>query len=468
MTWKTVVVPLSVGILLSTGVACSNSPQSQISGSSSRPALPSYIAAKAGPKDVIVQLFNYPFTQITAEMPLLKSMGYAQIHVSPPNLTIDSDQWWARYQPVDYRMISGPLGNEAEFKQMIKVAHQNGIKIIVDTVLNHTANESSPLPQEAKDLVAAEGPLFQPSDYHEAVCISDYNDPWQVQNRRLCGGDGDTGLPDLDQNSPHVLQVQREFLARLVGYGVDGFRLDAVKHMDPNYFPKLLTTDLIGNRFVFGEVIADASTYEKDLNPYLSTSSMSFYDFPLRKSLQDALGYGGSMKSLEPLSMEGGHRALSWNRSVGFIMNHDIPNNGGFRSWILEPTDEELAYAFLLGRAQGVPYVYSDLGTKGGAGLIDDRWDHAHRSEIIGNMVTFHNYVWGQSEDMLYADDCVYVMKRGDQGLFGINKCDEEKSVLIGQVFADSNAYDLVSRSSVTQDDTLSVPARSYRLLVHR
>ncbi len=453
---------LCVGLLGQ--LACHESQVSQ--SKADNKTLPDFVEERLGPKDVIVQLFNWPFSKITDEMPRLKEMGYGQIHVSPPNLTVESDMWWGRYQPVDYRLIAGPLGSEAQFQKMLEVAHRNGIRIIVDIVFNHTANESFSIPKEAKELANEKGPLFAASDYNSAFCISDYNDSWQVRNGRLCGGNGDTGLPDLNQNSSNVLKVQREFLSRLVKMGVDGFRFDAIKHMEPEYFDRLLAGGIVEGKFIFGEVIADSSTYDRDLEPYIS--KMGLYDFPLRKSLQDALSLNGKMSELEPLRLEHSKNALPWNKSVAFIINHDIPNNAGFRSWILDEKSEELAYAYILGRSQGVPYVYSDLGTKGGAGLIDDRWDHAHRSEALGKMVAFHNYVHGEAEAMLSADQCTFVMKRGSKGLLAINKCAEERTVFVGQVFADDSAYDLVERKDIKMDDKIKIPARSYRLILHR
>lgn len=420
--------------------------------------------------DVIVQLFNWPFQKITSEMKILSDIGYAQIHVSPPNVTVDTDIWYGRYQPVDYRQISGPLGNEAEFKAMIAEAHKYGIKIIVDLVLNHTANPTFPLPKEAKDLIAEKGPLFTEADYNPPNCINDYNDALQVRNRRLCGPPGDQGLPDLNQNSPNVLKVQKEFIQRLNAYGVDAYRFDAVKHMEPDYFARLLTPDILGDRFIFGEIIADKNSYDRDLGPYLGYERMSFYDFPLRDTVQKAFELNGSLASLVDADLVSSRRALPYNRAVTFVMNHDIPNNAGFRYMILNESDEMLAYAFLLGRSEGIPYVYSDLGTKGGAGLIDDRWDHAHRNPLIGRMVKFHNFVHGESSKVIYVDACMIAIQRGGKGVVGINKCQDTRSFNLQDNFRlgtrfrnlDDNSTFIVNRES----PNVSVSPRSAVVLI--
>src|SRR4051812_27499196 len=70
-------------------------------------------------RNVIVQLFNWKFTEITAALPKLHAIGYSHIHVSPPQKSNERVwQWWGRYQPIDFSVIAGPLGSEAEFRKM--------------------------------------------------------------------------------------------------------------------------------------------------------------------------------------------------------------------------------------------------------------------------------------------------------------------------------------------------------------
>ncbi len=67
----------------------------------------------------------------------------------------------------------------------------------------------------AKNLLAGQ-------DFHPEGCISDWNDPGNVQYWRLCGGAGDKGLPDLDPNN-WVVSQQQAYLKALKGWGSRAF-----------------------------------------------------------------------------------------------------------------------------------------------------------------------------------------------------------------------------------------------------
>ena len=40
-------------------------------------------------------------------------------------------------------------------------------------------------------------------------------------------------MPDLDQSRPRVQDVQKAHIRKLLSLGIDGFRFDAAKHIDP-------------------------------------------------------------------------------------------------------------------------------------------------------------------------------------------------------------------------------------------
>ena len=99
----------------------------------------------------IYHAFHMKFTDIIAEIPKLKAMGFTHIQPSPiqkcrekigpvlmkkKKMEVDYQIWWLAYQPESYN-IGNFYGTEEEFKQLVKVAKENGIEIVVDVVINH-------------------------------------------------------------------------------------------------------------------------------------------------------------------------------------------------------------------------------------------------------------------------------------------------------------------------------------------
>ena len=75
----------------------------------------------------------------------LGPMGYSAVQVSPATEDIGDfaagqsfPEWYTRYQPVSYKIISRS-GSEAAFKDMVSRCRAVGVDIIVDVVLNHMA-----------------------------------------------------------------------------------------------------------------------------------------------------------------------------------------------------------------------------------------------------------------------------------------------------------------------------------------
>lgn len=411
--------------------------------------------------DAIIHMFNVPFARIEAELPAIAAAGFGNIQISPPQLS-NGSAWWGRYQPLDYRVIDGPLGDEAALRRLVKAAEARGIGIIVDLVLNHMANLGADHdleypPKWAREKYKLPG-LFSAFDFHHPFCIRNWGDAKEVRDGRLCGGGSDTGLPDLRHENDYVVKVQRDFIAKLNGIGVKGYRVDAVKHMDIDAVNRVLTPGLTKDKFVFGEVIAFKGNFDADLEPYLRETRMGYMDFPLLGTLKDAFAPQGSLRALEkPVESKG---ALAWDRSVAFAVNHDIPNNEGFRYLIMDETDERLAYAYITGRSEGVPHMMSDLGKADG--LTTDRWKDYHRRPHVAGMLRFHNAVHGTGSRVAWVNDCVIVLERGNKGVVGINKCghgfkEDVRFALTGE------SVDTLSGKTVRFGGStpLEIPARS-------
>ncbi len=392
--------------------------------------------------DVVLHAFDWPYSRVAEQADEIANLGYRAVLVVPPLKSGEDCAWYFRYQPQDYRVISHCRGDTETFKAMVVALHEKNVRVYADIVLNHMANERD----GALDFPGTAGlydytrrreyfsrqrmfgdlskNLFGPTDFHEARCITDYTDVYQVQNWRLCGGSGDRGLPDLDANG-WVIKQQRQYIGVLNAYGVDGYRVDAAKHMTNQHLRAVFSDDLIGSRPLYAEIItgggAGTTDYDRFLAPFLRDMPLNFgaYDFPLLNTLKRAFGFGQSFNQLVDPFASG--QALDPARALTMPITHDIPNNGGFRYLLFDPIDEKIAYAYLLGRAGGEPMVYSDY-TAGDNG----RWFDAHKSADIVAMVGFHNKMQGIGQEVLAYNDCAVFWRRGQEGMAGINKCGYE------------------------------------------
>ena len=443
--------------------------------------LPGLASAQA-----ILHAFNWRYDDVAARAAEIRQLGYAGVLVSSP-LKTEGPQWWARYQPQDYRVIDSPLGDTEAFERMSAALEVRGVKLYADLVLNHMANEASQRSDldypsaRVRAAYAADParwqrqrlfgdlsqPLFTAADFNPAFCIRNYNSVTEVQTGRLCGGDGDTGLPDLQGNA-RVIAAQRQYVAALIALGVDGFRLDAAKHMTLAHVNAVLDPTLLGGRPVYGEIITGGGRgnveHEIFLVPWLRETALSAYDFPLFHRIRQAFGFGGDLSTL--LTAEADGQAIDPRRAWTFAVNHDIPLNGIFRGLIMDATDETLAWAWLFARGQGTPLLYSDNNESG-----DNRWNQLYRRPDIAAMLGFHNALAGEPLVMVSQSACHLLFRRGDRGLVGINKCGEPRTLAVDiaahPLRTPSRFRDALSNHVLrVEGEALSVtlPARSARL----
>lgn len=151
--------------------------------------------------------------------------------MSPPNenAVVWNRPWYERYQPVSYKLVTRS-GNRDQFASMISRCNAVGVRIYVDSVINHMAGTPGVGTGESVSNPGARhfpGVPFSSTDFNSGCGISDYNDAYQVRNCDL------VGLPDLNQTNSWVADRIVDFMNDLISLGVAGFRVDAAKHMWP-------------------------------------------------------------------------------------------------------------------------------------------------------------------------------------------------------------------------------------------
>ncbi|MEO0517234.1 MAG: alpha-amylase family glycosyl hydrolase [Cyanobacteria bacterium P01_A01_bin.116] len=435
-------------------------------------------------RNVILHAFNWRYTDIINNLETIRSSGYGAILIPPPLYSDpNGDQWWQRYQPKDYRVLLSHLGGKRELEQLIAACHESTpkLRVYADLVINHMANEdrsdrfefpgktelerykAKPDLYEENRLYGdlSEG-LFSDLDFNHAGEIEghEWSDRGAVQYQNL------SGLPDL-KDSPWVFEQQRLMVEALVEMGFDGFRVDAIKHMTERMVDNLADRPSVREQFWFGEVLTGSEHDERVfLEPFLRETWMSAYDFPLFNTIREAFGFGGSLRQL--VSPQDYGNALPWDRAVTFVVNHDVPHNDGFRTWLLSPQDEHLAHAYMLGRDGGVPLIYSD-NNESHYPEDKDRWLNLYKRPDITAMIEFHNALQGEPMAMLYESDTLLVFRRGDRGIVAINKSDADQRVELNTWgLKNPGTYrDLIHNHSLTISGnrlSLLVPSRSAQM----
>ncbi len=144
------------------------------------------------------------------------------------------------YDIADYHNIHPDYGQMRDFRRFLKEAHDRGLKVITELVLNHTSdrNEWFQKARNAKPGSAARN-FYVWSDnserYQEArIIFQDYetsNWTWDSTAGAYFWHRFYSHQPDLNWDNPRVKQVMFKVINFWFGMGVDGLRLDAVPYL---------------------------------------------------------------------------------------------------------------------------------------------------------------------------------------------------------------------------------------------
>ncbi|WP_155070298.1 carbohydrate-binding module family 20 domain-containing protein [Streptomyces taklimakanensis] len=353
-------------------------------------------AAPPGTKDVTAVMFQWRFDSIAkACTDTLGPAGYGYVQTSPPQEHIQGGQWWTSYQPVSYK-IAGRLGDRASFKNMIDTCHRAGVKVVADAVVNHMSAHASGTGTGGTPFGKYDYPgIYQGQDMDDCRSeVNDYRNRTNVQNCEL------VGLADLDTGEEYVRDRIAAYLNDLLSLGVDGFRIDAAKHMP--------ATDLAAVK----SRLSDPNVYWKHEAIHGAGEAVSPTEYLGSGDVQE-FRYGRELKrvftgdKLAHLRNFGeGWGFMESGKAGVFVENHDTERVGDTLNY-KNGADYTLANVFMLAWPYGSPDVHSgyewsdkDAGPPNGghvAACYTDGWKCQHAWREISSMVAFRNVARGQA-----------------------------------------------------------------------
>ncbi|MFN3197675.1 MAG: alpha-amylase family glycosyl hydrolase [Bradymonadia bacterium] len=316
---------------------------------------------------------------LTGRLDYIRDLGASALWITPLYEGVDVKAgancgfpgYWADFADPYELKLDGRFGRPDEFDTLIDVAHDEGLLVMLDMVVNHAGYEAQLVEQRPEWFT------------DPATC-------WQQGNPEIyCSL---AGLPDFD----HRRQDVRDYLVDLHQQWVrrfdfDGIRMDTVKHVEPGYFGNDWLPAMRAERpslYIIGELLNEGSL--DPLHPYLDAGFDGLFNFPLRRSLIDTFAKGGSVdisagRMAETLNRFGADQA---GLMVNLLDNHDVPRFLEEMPWGLSGAESQQRYLLAMTALltlPGVPQIYygNEIGMYGGHDPHNRRFmpDWAFRAE---------------------------------------------------------------------------------------
>lgn len=324
------------------------------------------------------------FAGVTKKLDYLKELGVNTIWITPivENVTGDwgdpqkgSYYAYHGYWATDFKKLNPYLGTKEELNTLIEEAHDRGIKIMTDVVLNHAGYFDSSRP------------------------LKDSTIPGMLRNSGITDGDEKqwiAGLPDFETEKQLVRQQVIDWqtawasLKTNRGDTIDYYRVDTVKHVDHETW-KQFKTALAKNNASF-KLIGEVFDSDSKINSYLDNGEMdSALDFSFKDT---ALKFvkEGELEAAES-ALEARNARVSNTASLGqFLSSHD--EDGFLDVKLGGDTAKMMAAASLQITAKGQPVIYygEEIGQSGANNwpVYDNRKDFNWTSANKDNTMLTH------------------------------------------------------------------------------
>lgn len=332
---------------------------------------------------------------ITSKLDYLKELGIDVIWLSPVYKSPNDDNG---YDISDYEDIMTEFGTMDDFDKMLAAAHERGIKIVMDLVVNHTSDEHpwfvesrSSKDNEKRDYyIWKEGKDGkEPTNWGSAFSgpAWKYDEKTDMYYLHLFS----VKQPDLNWENPKVRKEVFDMMTRWCEKGIDGFRMDVISLISkPEGYPDAKVVGLYGDMGICanGPKVHD---YLKEMNEkVLSKFDIMTVGETAGVTLEEAKKYANTDGSelnmvfqFEHMDLDGGEKfkwstkpmplvplkenlskwqkgldGVAWNSL--YFCNHDQPRI------VSRLGDERDAYrelsakciATCLHMMQGTPYIY--------------------------------------------------------------------------------------------------------------
>ena len=248
------------------------------------------------------------------------------------------------YDIADYTAINPLYGEMADFDEFLAGAHERGMKVVIDLVINHTSDQHRWFQESRRDPSGPYGDFYVWNDTDDRfgnvrIIFTDTetsNWAWDDVRGQYYWHRFFSHQPDLNFDNPAVHEAVFDIVRFWAAKGVDGFRLDAIPYLyvsddgtgesePPTHTFIQSLRAMMDREFPGRMLVAEANQQPREVMDYLGTEetpecNMAFnfpvmpYIFYALKS-GDASGLRGTMTDLPDVPS-----GAAWGV---FLRNHD-------------------------------------------------------------------------------------------------------------------------------------------------
>lgn len=317
---------------------------------------------------------------VRQKLQYIKDLGFTAIWMTPPvkcQVAESNYHGYHGYWASDFTEVDPHMGTLEQYQNFVKEAHELGLYVIQDIVVNHTGDYQQITQDITDEMIQKNSGNISESDfylepnsvpfnhpeqlpwalnnindltydewknnafYHYNTEITDYTDQTNMYTHQS------SNLDDITTENPVVRNLLRGYFRYWIDKaGIDGYRIDTALYVEPDFFEGFINDsnpDNMGVRtygiskgksdFInFGEAF---TSDEKIVGNYTKSSSGAermdgMIYFPLRNAIADTISSGGKTSGISKI-LKNRYTQNYYSdpdRLVTFIDNHDIDRWG--------------------------------------------------------------------------------------------------------------------------------------------
>lgn len=311
---------------------------------------------------------------LISQLDYLQDLGVQGLWLMPVTQSEDHDHGYA---VTHYRSIDTDYGSLADMSQLLTQAHQRGMGVILDHVINHASSQHPLFLNAASAKRNPQRPYFVWQDTAPSGWRVWGQNPWYSSGNGVYYAPFWSGMPDFNWKNEQVMTFHHDNLRFWLNLGVDGFRFDAVGNLVENG-PTAWESQPENHR-IMGQVQALLNSYDKRFmvceapaapQAFAATASCGrAFAFDLKDHILRAVrGDSAAIASLNQ------YFRTAPPGMATFLANHD--SFAGERVWNQlsgNLAQYKLAAASYL-LLPGTPFIYygEEIGMANGSGLSGD------------------------------------------------------------------------------------------------